>query len=292
MIKTNKENLLEIGVIGEITPTSVENMYMTSWIGEPVMGLGRGGIVYNVKPGDPCFGWTWGEKVEPGVSVDGKGSDGEKGSFRNFTCIGNSAKVMEGEAKGEEGVVVGKVGYHPGWAHHVVIHFPDETKDKLAIGEKVQVRSIGVGLEFLDHPNIRVVGLSPQLLEKMGVEEKNGKLMINVTAVVPPEYVGQGSGGAPVESSNWDIMTQSPDAVEYLKNLRLGDIVCLNDILSAWGRGYYEGARTIGVVSCGSSSKMGQGIGVTVLMTCKDGEIEPKLDQDSNIINYLSLGGK
>lgn len=291
MISTNKEKLLEIGVIGEITHTSVESMYATSWTGEPVMGLGRGGIVYNVKPGDPCFGWAWGEKVEPGVSVDGVGDDGEKGSFRNFTCIGNHAKVTEGEAKGKQGIVVGKVGYHPGRKHHVVIHFNDDTKSKLAIGEKVQVRSVGVGMEFMDYPDIRVVGVSPGLLGKLVLEENDGKLEINVASVIPPEYVGQGSGGSPVESSNWDVMTQSPDAVEYLKNLRLGDIVCLNHILSAWGRGYYEGANTIGVVSCGSSSRLGQGVGVTVLMTCKEGEILPRLDPDANLSSYFNLGG-
>jgi len=292
MIRTNEEKLLEIGVIGKITHTTVENMYMTSWTGEPVMGLGRGGIVYKIRPGDPCFGWAWGEKIEPGVSVDGIGSDGEKGSFRNFPCIGNPAKVMEGEAKGKEGVVVGKVGYHPGRTHHVIIHFDEETKDKLAIGEKIQVRSKGVGLKFTDHPSIRVVGLSPKLLENMNIEEKEGKIAVKVTLMIPPEYVGQGSGGSPVESSNWDVMTQSPDAVEDLKNLKLGDVVCLKDILSAWGRGYYEGACTIGVVSCGSSSRMGQGLGITVLMTCKNGEIQPEIDPGANISKYLNLGGQ
>ncbi len=87
-------------------------------------------------------------------------------------------------------------------------------------------------------------------------------------------------------------MTQSPDAVEALKDLRLGDIVCLKDILTAWGRGYYEGAYTVGVVSCGASGRMGQGIGVTTIMTCKEGEIEPALNPEANIADYLGLGGE
>ncbi|HUV34540.1 MAG TPA: hypothetical protein VMW22_06385, partial [Candidatus Desulfaltia sp.] len=112
-----------------------------------------------------------------------------------------------------------------------------------------------------------------------------------VVKVVPADYVGQGSGGSPSEASNWDLMTQSPDAVEYLKDLRLGDLVLLKDILSAWGRGYYEGGSTVGVVSCGASGRLGQGIGVTVILTSRGGEMLPKLDADANISKYLGLGG-
>ncbi|MCW4049458.1 MAG: DUF4438 domain-containing protein [Candidatus Bathyarchaeota archaeon] len=292
MVKTNKDKLLEIAVIGEIVHSAVEPSYMTNWDSKPTIGLGRGGIVYNVKLGDPCFGWAWGEKVEPGVSADGTGNDAQKNSFRNFSCIGNEAKIVKGEAKGEKGVVIGKVGYLPEGAHHLVLYFNNETLEKLAIGDKVQVRTAGVGLKFTDYPEVRAVGISPQLLESMRLSEKDGKLTVPVTKVIPPEYVGQGSGGSPAESRNWDVMTQSPDAVEFLRDLKLGDVVCLKDILTAWGRGYYEGACTVGVVSCGASNKMGQGIGVTTIMTSEHGEIKPVIDPEANIAKYLGLGGE
>jgi hypothetical protein len=291
MVKTNKDRLLEIAVMGEVVHSVVESSYMTNWDSTPTVGLGRGGIIYNVKPGDPCFGWAWGEKVEPGVSTDGTGEPREKDSFRNFSCIGNEAKIVKGEAKGERGVVVGKVGYMPEGGHHLVLHFEQKTLEKLSIGDKVQVKSCGVGLEFTDHPGVRAVGISPQLLETMDLGENKGRLTVPVTKVIPPEYVGQGSGGSPAESHNWDVMTQSPDAVEALKDLRLGDIVCLRDILTAWGRGYFEGACTVGIVSCGASNRMGQGIGVTTIMTCEGGEIEPVVNPKANIANYLKLGG-
>jgi hypothetical protein len=291
MVKTNKDRLLEIAVMGEVVHSVVESSYMTNWDSTPTVGLGRGGIIYNVKPGDPCFGWAWGEKVEPGVSTDGTGEPREKDSFRNFSCIGNEAKIVKGEAKGERGVVVGKIGYMPEGGHHLVLHFEQKTLEKLSIGDKVQVKSCGVGLEFTDHPGVRAVGISPQLLETMDLGENKGRLTVPVTKVIPPEYVGQGSGGSPAESHNWDVMTQSPDAVEALKDLRLGDIVCLRDILTAWGRGYFEGACTVGIVSCGASNRMGQGIGVTTIMTCEGGEIEPVVNPKANIANYLKLGG-
>lgn len=290
MIKTNKDKLLEIGVIGAITHPAVEAGYMNSWDGTPAMGLGRGGIVYNVKPGDSCWGWASGEKVEPGVSVDGVGNEGAVGSFRNFTCIGNPAKVVAGTAKGAEGVVVGKVGGVLG-AHHVVVHFKEEDLENLAIGDKIQVKSSGVGLSFTDYPEVRAVGLSPQLLEDWRITEKEGKLIVPIVKVVPADYVGQGHGGSPSEASSWNVMTQDPEAVRELKDLRLGDVVALKDTLSAWGRGYYEGAYTVGVVSSGASSQLGHGINVTTMLTCKGGEVEPKVAKGTNIVKLLKLGG-
>jgi hypothetical protein len=291
MLKTNEDNLLKVALVGEITHPAVEFSYMTSWDGEPKMGLGRGGIIYNVEVGDPCFGWAWGEKVEPGVSADGIGDDREKGSFRNISCIGNRVKVIKGEAKGKRGLVIGKIGYLPGGAHHIVIHFDEEVKENLAIGDKIQIIAHGIGLKLEQYPSVRVVSTSPLLLKGMDLKKKANKLVVPVTKVIPAKFVGQGSGGAPAENRNWDVQTQSPDAIDFLKDLRLGDIVLLQDILTAWGRGYYEGAVTVGVVACGASNIMGQGIGVTVLMTCKEGEIEATIDPKANIRSILNIGG-
>jgi hypothetical protein len=289
MIETNKDNLLKVALVGKISHPSVGSSYMTSWDGEPILGIGRGGIVYNVKLGDPCFGWAWGEKVEPGASADGIGEERERNSFRNLTCVGNQVKILGGEAKGEMGTVVGKVGYLPQRAHHVTLHFKESIMEKLAIGDKVQVRAHGVGLEFVEYPGVRVISCSPELLEAMNIQKMGDGIVVPVTKVIPPEFVGQGSGGAPVESMNWDIQTQSPDAIEELQSLRLGDIVMLKDILSAWGRGYFGGAATIGVISCGASNVMGQGIGVTTLLTDREGVLRTRMDPDANLMNYLNL---
>ena len=47
----------------------------------------------------------------------------------------------------------------------------------------------------------------------------------------------------------------------------------------------------MGVVSCGASSRMGQGIGVSVLMTSRDEELRAWIDPGANLVNYLDLGG-
>ncbi|MCW4036700.1 MAG: DUF4438 domain-containing protein [Candidatus Bathyarchaeota archaeon] len=292
MVRTNKANLLEVALIGEVTHSAVAPTYTTGWDQRPLLGLGRGGIVYNVKVGDQCFGWAWGEKVEPGVSADGVGNDNEKGAFRNLSCIGNRVRVTEGEAKGDWGTVIGKVGYLPGRGHHVSMHFGEETLEKLAIGDKVQIKANGAGLKLLDYPGVRVISCSSTLLEAWGLGESGGKLIVPVTKVVPAKYVGQGHGGSPPEANNWDIQTQSPDAISHVEGLRFGDMVILEDILSSWGRGYYEGAVTVGVISCGPTKALGQGIGVTTLLTCKEGEIEAKVEPDANLKALLGIGGE
>jgi len=73
LVKTNKENLLEIALQGAITHTAVPASYTTTWDGKSQLGMGRGGIIYNVKIGDPVYGWELGENVEPGgiPSMDG-----------------------------------------------------------------------------------------------------------------------------------------------------------------------------------------------------------------------------
>jgi len=291
MVKTNKDSLLKEAVIGQITHTAVEPRYTTTWDGKPKLAVGGGGIVYNVKIGDPCFGWASGEKVEPGVSADGIGSDGERGSFRNFCCIGNEAKVMGGMAKGATGIIIGKMGYLPDGVHHVLIHFKDEDLEKLSIGDKVQVKAWGTGLQFEDVKGVKILSASPNLIDSMGLKSARGGLTVPVTKIVPADLVGQGHGGSPPESSNWDIQTCNPEAItsEGLDKLRLGDVVALKDILSLYGMGCYESAWTVGVVSSGASDLAGQGIGVVPILTSMGDELKPEIDAKANIAYYLGI---
>lgn len=56
-----------------------------------------------------------------------------------------------------------------------MLYFPKETIEKLTIGDKVQIKSYGSGLELLDYPDIRLNKMSPRLLDVLGIEEKDGK---------------------------------------------------------------------------------------------------------------------
>jgi len=152
MVKTNREHLLEIGVIGEVTHASVEVPYTTGWDGKPSVSMGRGGIVYNVKPGDPCFGWASGDHVEPGVTIRGTEKPSPSDcALAILACIGNEAVVVSGEGKGATGVFTGR---HAG--SDDMVYFIREDLEKLAIGDKVQVKAVGAGMELLDYPDTGV----------------------------------------------------------------------------------------------------------------------------------------
>lgn len=104
MLRDNREKLLKIAVQGEIVSPS-SSSYRAQWNGEPKLALGMGGIKHNLKVGDPCFGWASGDHVEPGVTI--RGQEKPRPSDCALTwlaCIGNEAKLVNGEAKSEKGV--------------------------------------------------------------------------------------------------------------------------------------------------------------------------------------------
>lgn len=290
MIETNRDRLLVIAVQGEIvSPASTG--YRAQWDGQPKLALGMGGIKYNLRVGDPCFGWASGDHVEPGVTIRGKDDPvPSRCALALLACIGNEAVVVSGEAKGEKGVFTGR---HAG--SDDLVWFPPETIEKLAIGDKVQIRAVGVGLRIKGFEDVRVNKCSPGLLESLGIKVEDGKLVVPIVKEIPGYLMGSGIGaGTVLESVDYDIQTTDPKAVEKygLETLRLGDVVCLRDQLCTSGRGYYKGAVTIGVVVHGASDYSGHGPGVNPILSTKDGRIETRIDPDANIALYLDLRDK
>ena len=75
MLKTNKDKLVKMSVIGEVvSPTVGASIYRVSADGEPMILPGVGGITYNVRVGDLATGWM-ADHVEPGVSLENRVSD-------------------------------------------------------------------------------------------------------------------------------------------------------------------------------------------------------------------------
>jgi hypothetical protein len=286
-MRTNRDKLLKIAVQGEIVPPS-STSYRAQWNGEPKLSLGMGGIKYNLKVGDPCFGWANGDHVEPGVTI--RGTEKPRPSdcaLAWLACIGNEAKVVSGEVKGKKGVFTGR---HAG--SDDMVWFPKETIEELAIGDKVQIKTVGAGLELLDYPNIRLNKMSPRLLDVLSIEEKDGKLVVPVVKEIPGYLMGSGIGwSTDTEPVDYDIQTTDPKQVNKfnMKTLRLGDIVCLRDQLCINGRGYYRGALTVGVIIHGASDYAGHGPGVNPIISTKDGYLEVKIVDKANIADYFGL---
>jgi len=278
LIRTNKERLLTLAVQGQIAPAQLSGSYVTTWNGKPKQAIGMGGINYNLKIGSKVFGWASADKATVAVAVEGTGSDRSRGAWITYASIGNEARLLSGKARGEKGIVIGKSG------SHVLIHFDDHVVDRLAIGDGIQVKACGIGLEIEGYDDVIVHHASPDFIEKLGIRNLNGKLEVPVVKEIPAEIVGQGSGGS-ATSGNWHIQTcYPPDIKEYgLDELRYGDLVLLQDTQTDYGKGHYLGGATVGVVCNGPSDLSGQGIGVTPILSTRFGKITARVDPNANV---------
>jgi hypothetical protein len=283
MIRINVDKLVKTSVVGEISPPLASG-YRINVDGQPMVLPGVGGITYNIRVGDPIVGWE-ADHVEPAVSTK---IDGDKNAgYNTLSCVGNEAIAISGDAKGEKGIVTGKHG----GIEHVLIDFKPEAMEKMVIGDKIMVKAFGVGLKLLDFPYIKVMNMSPELFEKMGIEQKDDSLVVPVTHKVPACIMGSGIGGNNAHTGDYDIQMFDKNIVnEYgLDTLRFGDIVAIIDADNSYGPIYLKGAITIGIVVHSNCVTAGHGPGVTRLLTSKSGKIIPKIDQKANIANILAL---
>ena len=291
MLKTNSTELLKQKVSGEIIHPElwVERNYVTTWDGRPKLTVGIGGIIHNVKLGDPIFGW-YADHLNPGVAVSNK-NENARAAFNGYSCIGNKMKIASGDAKAEEGCVIGKSYFFAGRTPRVIGYFTEDILSKLTIGDKIEVEAYGTGLEIEGYEDVRVLSVSPNLLEQMDIKIKNGKLQIPVTMILPGELMGVGVGRGVPEIGSWDIQSCSPELVKKynLEKLRFGDIVAVRDVNSDWGYTVYEGGTIIGVVSHGPSEIGGHGPGICVIFSTKQELLDPKIDEKANIGHYLDL---
>lgn len=290
LLKTNKDRLVIMSVQGSVAPHVRKTAFRIDADGDPFVLPGVGGITYNVKVGDSAFGWA-GDHVEPGVSTAAKPDkrgEAENVAYNVLSCIGNRARVISGDAKGAEGRVTG----HHGGIEHVLIDFDDDTLEKLAIEDKILVRSCGQGLKLLDYPSIRMFNLDPDLLDLMAPEEAEGKLRVKVAARVPAVLMGSGIGSSDVASGDYDITTTDKQEIARLgiDQLKFGDIVALDDCDNLYGRSFRRGAISIGVVVHSDCLIAGHGPGVATIMTAASPIIEPVIDADANIGRYLGIG--
>jgi hypothetical protein len=186
MIKTNKDKIVKISVVGEVvSPIIGSAIYKVSANGEPMILPGVGGITYNIRVGDKACGWM-ADHVEPGVSLENRVEDkripyGQSRALNVLSCIGNEAIVIEGDAKGEKGTVVGKHG----GIEHVMVDFEPEIMEKLVIEDRIMVKAYGVGLKLLDIPDVKLFNISPRFLEAIDPDIRDSKLVAPVTHKVP-----------------------------------------------------------------------------------------------------------
>lgn len=291
MIKTNENKLVMMSVQGTVSHQRVGSAFLPGTDGIPRFLPRTGAITYNVKVGDLACGWA-ADHIEPGVTsiLDQDNPNGLKNAGYNaYSCIGNDAIVVNGDAKGAIGTVTGKHG----GAEHVILDFAQDVLEKLNMDDKFLIKTYGQGMVFVDYPEITVVNLSPALLKKWKiVENKDGSISVPVTMVIPGCLMGSGIGKLSPMLGDYDIQTHDPTSFKNvgLDKLRLGDLVAIQDHHGSFGRSYLKGSISIGVVLHGDSDFAGHGPGVVNLISARTPIIKPLITKNANIGNMLKIG--
>lgn len=284
--KINAERLVMQSVMGAVHHPVMGTPYRMDTLGVGHVLPATGGIIYNVKIGDSVFAMEC-DHVEPGVSMQNPDKM-ENAALNTLACVGNVATVISGDAKGDKGFVTGTHG----GIEHVLVYFSAETLDKMAVGDRIQVRSQGQGMYIEGfEQTVSAMNMDPGLFEKMNITAEEGVLKVPVAAKVPAYLMGSGIGSPTAHNGDYDIMTADYDEIvrNGLDKLRYGDIVLLQDCDTSCGRGYLRGAVTIGIVVHSDCVKMGHGPGVTTLMTSKTPVIEGVLHQKANLADYMGV---
>lgn len=288
-LEVNRDKLVEMAVTGYVRePFITPATYRISPEGTVKALPGTGSITYNYRVGDSAVDMA-GDHVEPSVSITNDGND--QRALNVLAQIGNEVRIISGDAKGKKGTVIGKHG----GIENVMVEFDDEVYDVLNIGDRMQVRVVGLGMEALNGEDLYLRNLSPRLLDAltengMGLNSE-GNLVVPVTHIIPAKILGSGLGRNSVHSGDYDIQMFDEGINERynLNALRFGDIVAIENADHAHGRIYREGAWSIGVVVHGNSTVAGHGPGVTSLITSPSGNIEPYIEESSNLKYLLDL---
>jgi Domain of unknown function (DUF4438), N-terminal/Domain of unknown function (DUF4438), C-terminal len=285
VVRTNRNQLVEMAVGGEVWPAALRGGYRANDRGDAFNLMGMAGVILNVRVGDRAYGWAT-DHLEPAVSIRNR-EDGPEHALHYLACIGNSAVVTSGLAKGARGVVTGEHA-------HILVDFEPDALEALCIGDQILIRAVGMGLEMLDYPNISVRKMSPSLFDALRIEELgNGKIRVPVAAEIPGYLMGSGAElGA--DYVDQDMITNDRETLAQLglDDLRIGDILAVRDHDHTTNRGYREGAMTIGIINHGDSFMTGHGPGVMDLLSCATDKIEFVIDKRANLAPYLGIGNR
>lgn len=280
-LATNAAQLVEMAVIGYVSQPMLRG-YIPSAAGQARMLPGMAGMVYGARVGDAAFGWA-ADHLEPGASIAHPNLDADY-AMHYLTCMGNKAVVTSGLAKGAEGIITGEHA-------RLLVDFEPDVAELIAVGDAIQIRTIGQGLQLTDYPQIMLKKCSPTLIDGIPIEVVDDrKIRVPVTMELPIQIMGSGAELNP-DFVDQDLMSGDRELMAELgiDQMRLGDLVVIPNADHRFGRGYKPGAVTIGLCIHGDSIMTGHGPGILTLMTCDEPCIEWVIDPSANIANYLNI---
>lgn len=282
-LRTNEHDLIAMAVAGSVSQPNLRYPgYIPDNDGLSVILPGMSGVVYNIRVGAPAFGWA-GDHVEPGVSI-AHSDEGADFALHYLTCIGNEATVTNGLAKGAKGIVTGEHA-------RILIDFSEDTLALLNVGDTIQIKALGRGLQLLNYPHIELKKMSPRLLESIQPEAINERrIRVRVGMELPIRIMGSGAE-LNSEYVDQDLMSGDRSLMNELgiDRMHLGDLIAIRHADHHFGRSYREGAVSIALCIHGDSVMTGHGPGILTLMTCAEDCIEWTIDKNANIAHYFNI---
>jgi hypothetical protein len=241
--------------------------------GRPFIPVGDGGVVLDLRLGDRVFGAD-GEHAAPGATLTHPDQPARH-ALTAFACLGNEVVLRSGAAAGASGRVLGKRGE----AGRVVVVFDDDVLARLAPGDAVMVRAGGQGSTLpaqLHAAGAIIVNAEPEALARLGIEgvtePEAGRLGVPVRGVLGSRIIGNGLG-RPVQMWDVDLTVTAATAERWqLTDLRIGDLVAVNDLDVRHNIGFRRGWTTVGVIVHGASRLPGHGPGLMPVL-CGPGEL-------------------
>jgi hypothetical protein len=253
-----QHGLIATNLLGVIEQAHVgTDPYRIDHDGHPYVPVGDGGIVLDLRMGDSVFEYI-GDHAAPGVCLTHPNPDAAHALVAQ-ACIGNMVEVRTGLATGKIGAVVGKRGE----GGRVIATFPQETLRQLRPGDQIALRAFGQGARW-HNPKVIILNIAPQALGVLPVRIFGEITTVEVRALVESRVVGNGIG-RPMPM--WDVDLQIGPGSKAVANLRLGDLVAIQDLDARYNAGYRKNWVSVGMVIHGSSPQPGHGPGITIFMT-------------------------
>ncbi|MGN6795274.1 MAG: DUF4438 family protein [Streptosporangiaceae bacterium] len=254
-----QQEAVAVNLLGSVEhPEFGASPYRVDADGTPYIPVGDGGIVLGLTLGDSVFALD-ADHAAPGACLTHR-SEAARHALALYSCIGNEAVVRTGAAVGARGAVIGKRGE----AGRVVAGFRQADLVRMRPGDQISVRARGQGFRPDWLPaEVAVMSLDPDLLASLPIGPADGDAVgVGVRAVLPSRLAGNGLG-RPAAAWDLDLQVGAGDG----HDLRLGDLVAINDIDARFNMGYRSGWVSVGIVMHGASPQPGHGPGMTPILT-------------------------
>jgi hypothetical protein len=262
---------------------TMNNPYVPDTEGRPAVLFGMAGITYNCRVGDSAYGWE-ADHIEPGISISHPVQMHDD-AMHYLTCLGNEVVIKSGMARGAKGIITGEHA-------RLLADFDPDLVEKLCIGDEVLIKARGRGLYFTNYPEIHLKKCSPEFIESLDIRDRQGDgIEVPVVAEIPTYMMGSGAELNP-DFVDQDMMSGDREELARLgiDKLRLGDLVALPHADHRYGRGYREGANSIGLVIHGDSILTGHGAGIMTIMTTRSSQISWRIDSTANLADCMKIG--